>query len=68
MAARTGKRFPKGLRDGRELWLGGERIGSIADHPALSGATTALADVFDLQHQPADVAAPRSHGSRPIVM
>ena len=55
MAARTGEQFLKGLRDGRELWVGGERIGSIADHPALNGAATALAEVFDLQHQAADV-------------
>ncbi len=55
MAARTGEQFLKGLRDGRELWVGGDRIGSIADHPALNGAATALAEVFDLQHQAADV-------------
>jgi 4-hydroxyphenylacetate 3-monooxygenase oxygenase component len=54
MAARTGEQFLKGLRDGRELWVGGDRIGSIADHPALSGAAHALAEVFDLQHQAAD--------------
>src|SRR5688500_15170558 len=54
MAARTGKQFLQGLRDGRELWVGGDRIGSIADHPALAGAAQALAEVFDLQHQAAD--------------
>jgi 4-hydroxyphenylacetate 3-monooxygenase len=54
MAARTGEQFLKGLRDSRELWVGGDRIGSIADHPALSGAAHALAEVFDLQHQAAD--------------
>jgi 4-hydroxyphenylacetate 3-monooxygenase len=54
MAARTGEQFLKGLRDGRELWVGGDRIGSIADHAALNGAATAMAEVFDLQHQAAD--------------
>ena len=37
------------------LWVGGDKIGSIADHPALSGAAEALAAVFDLQHEAADV-------------
>ena len=55
MAARTGKQFLQGLRDGRELWVGGDKVGSIADHPALSGAAGALAEVFDLQHQAQDV-------------
>ena len=48
MAARTGKQFLQGLRDGRELWVGGDKIGSIADHPALRGAAGALDPM--LQH------------------
>jgi len=55
MAARTGEQFLRGLRDGRTLWVGGDKIGAIADHPALAGAAQALAEVFDLQHQAADV-------------
>ena len=54
MAARTGKQFLRGLRDGRELWVGRDKIRSIVDHPALAGAAQALAEVFDLQHQAAD--------------
>ena len=54
MAARTGEQFLRGLKDGRELWVGGERVRSIVDHPALSGAAHALAEVFDLQHRHAD--------------
>jgi 4-hydroxyphenylacetate 3-monooxygenase oxygenase component len=55
MAARTGGQFLQGLRDRRELWVGGDRIRSIADHPALTGAAHALAEVFDLQHAAADL-------------
>ncbi|MCW5747242.1 MAG: 4-hydroxyphenylacetate 3-hydroxylase [Alphaproteobacteria bacterium] len=55
MPARTGKQFLQGLKDSRELWVGSDKVGSIADHPALSGAAHALAEVFDLQHQAADV-------------
>ncbi len=55
MAARTGKQFLQGLRDGRQLWVGGDKVSSIADHPALRGAALALAEVFDLQHRAAEL-------------
>src|SRR5215470_18897596 len=54
MAARTGRQFLAGLRDARELWVGGDKVSSIVDHPALHGAAQALAEVFDLQHQASD--------------
>jgi 4-hydroxyphenylacetate 3-monooxygenase oxygenase component len=54
MAARTGSQFLAGLRDGRELWMGGGRVGAIAEHPALAGAARAIAEVFDLQHRAAN--------------
>ncbi len=55
MAARTGADFLAGLKDDREIWLGGERVENAATHPALSGAAHAIAEVFDLQHQEADL-------------
>jgi 4-hydroxyphenylacetate 3-monooxygenase oxygenase component len=55
MPARTGAQFLRGLKDGREIWLGGERVRDIADHPAFAGAAQAVADVFDLQHDAAGV-------------
>ena len=51
MPARTGAQFLRGLKDRREIWVGGERVTDIADHPAFTGAAHALADVFDLQHE-----------------
>ena len=54
MPARTGEQFLRGLRDQREVWLGGERVTDPASHPALSGAAHAIAAVFDLQHERAD--------------
>ena len=53
MAARTGEQFLSALRDGRELWVGGDKVASIADHPALAGAARALAEVYDLQYREA---------------
>ncbi|HKC50111.1 MAG TPA: 4-hydroxyphenylacetate 3-hydroxylase N-terminal domain-containing protein [Myxococcota bacterium] len=50
MGARTGEQFLESLRDGRELWLDGERVGDPTVHPALAGAAHLLAEIFDLQH------------------
>jgi 4-hydroxyphenylacetate 3-monooxygenase oxygenase component len=55
MAARTSAQFLHGLKDDREIWVGGERVTDIVDHPALTGAAHAIADVFDLQHEAADI-------------
>ena len=41
MAARTGKEFLKGLRGVREVWVDGERVTDVVDHPKLSGAAHA---------------------------
>jgi 4-hydroxyphenylacetate 3-monooxygenase len=56
MPARTGAQFLKGLAgDDREIWVGDERVRDIAGHPAFAGAARAIASVFDLQHQAADI-------------
>ncbi len=54
MAARTGEQFLRGLRDSREVWLGGEKVSDPTSHPALAGAAHSIAAVFDLQHAQAD--------------
>jgi 4-hydroxyphenylacetate 3-monooxygenase oxygenase component len=51
MPARTGAQFLQGLRDNRELWLGGDRVTDPMDHPALRGAACTIAAVFDLHYQ-----------------
>jgi 4-hydroxyphenylacetate 3-monooxygenase len=55
MPARTGAEFLRGLKAPREVWVEGERVTDVTTHPAFSGAAHALAEVFDLQHQAADV-------------
>jgi 4-hydroxyphenylacetate 3-monooxygenase oxygenase component len=55
MPARTGTEFLRGLKGAREVWVDGERVTDVTSHPAFAGAAHALADVFDLQHQAADV-------------
>ncbi len=60
MPARTGEQFLKGLRGPREVWVDGERIADVVDHPKLRGAAHALAEVFDLHHKHPDI-CDRSH-------
>ena len=55
MPARTGAQFLAGLKDDRELWLRGEKIENAAEHPELAGAAHAMARLFDLPHEHADV-------------
>ena len=52
MAARNGKQFLEGLRDGREVWLEGERVQDVTTHPKLSRMAHTLAGLYDLQHDP----------------
>jgi 4-hydroxyphenylacetate 3-monooxygenase len=52
--ARTGEQFLKGLRGPRAVWVDGERVADVADHPKLGGAARALAEIYDLQHAHAD--------------
>ena len=67
MAARTGQQFLAGLRGDREVWVEGERVTDVVSHPAFSGAAHALAEVFDLQHEHADVClVPDPETSEPI--
>lgn len=55
MPARTGAEFLRGLKAPREVWVEDERVTDVTTHPAFTGAAHALAEVFDLQHQAADI-------------
>ena len=53
MSLRTGAQYLEGLRDGREVWLAGERVADVTQHPPLAACACSLAEHFDLQHDPA---------------
>ena len=53
MAVRTGKQYLEALRDGREVWLDGERVEDVTVHPKLARMAQTLAGLYDLQHDPA---------------
>lgn len=50
--AMDGATYLESLRDSREVWYRGERIGDVTTHPALSGVCRSLARLYDLQHAP----------------
>ena len=53
MGIRTGRQFLDGLRDSREIWLEGELVQDVTTHPRLGRMARTLADLYDLQHDPA---------------
>ena len=52
MPVRSGAEFLAGLRDGREVWLHGERVPDVTTHPLLGRCARTLAELYDLQHDP----------------
>ena len=53
MAIRRGSDYLTGIQDERQVWLGTERVADVTAHPRLGDFAKALADVYDLQHDPA---------------
>jgi len=53
MSLKTGAEFLQSLRDGREVWINGERVVDVTQHPQLCGCADSLAEIYDLQNDPA---------------
>ena len=50
--ALTGAEYLESLRDGREVWIRGERVESVPDHPAFANAARFFASLYDSLHAP----------------
>ncbi|HEX9584657.1 MAG TPA: 4-hydroxyphenylacetate 3-hydroxylase N-terminal domain-containing protein, partial [Gammaproteobacteria bacterium] len=50
---RTGKEYVDGLRDGREVWINGERVADVTSHPAFEPMIKVRARIYDMAHEPA---------------
>ena len=50
MPIRRGEEYLESLRDGRRLWVMGQRVEDVTTHPALAGCARSVAAVYDLQH------------------
>src|SRR6478735_2330135 len=52
MGARTGAQFLEGLRKTRrEIWVDGEKIADVTQHPKLRGGAESIAAIYDRQHE-----------------
>ena len=53
MAPITGDDYLESLRDGREVWLYGERVTDVTTHPAYRNSARSIARLYDALHDPA---------------
>ncbi len=49
---RTGRQYLDGLKDGREVWIDGERITDVTTDRRFRGGAQTMAELLDMQHEP----------------
>ena len=53
MTIRTGNEYKQGLSDKpRDVWINGEHITNVIDHPIFAASIKEIANIYDLQHNP----------------
>lgn len=52
MGIRTGAEYRQGLRDGRTIYVNGERVKDVTTYPPFQRIVGTLAALYDLQHHP----------------
>ncbi len=50
---RTGEQYRDSLRDGRQVWINGERVADVTRHPAFKPIVDVRARLYDMAHEPA---------------
>ena len=53
---RTGAQYQDSIDDGRQVWIDGEKVTTVTDHPMFKPIVGARARIFDLAHEPASQA------------
>ncbi len=48
---KTGEQYRDSIRDGREVWINGERVEDVPNHPAFKPVIDARARIYDMQHE-----------------
>jgi 4-hydroxyphenylacetate 3-monooxygenase len=63
---RTGEQYRDSIRDGREVWINGERVKDVASHPMFKPVVDIRARIYDMQHEAAtrDVMTYEEKGER----
>ena len=49
---RTGEEYRESIRDGREIYMDGERVDDVTVHPMFKPLVDIRARIYDLQHDP----------------
>ena len=50
---RTGDEYRESIRDGREVWIDGERVADVTTHPSFKPIVDVRARIYDLAHESA---------------
>jgi 4-hydroxyphenylacetate 3-monooxygenase len=50
---RTGAEYRESIRDGRQVWIDGERVSDVTTHPAFKPIVDVRARIYDLAHEAA---------------
>ncbi len=50
---RTGSEYLQSIRDGREVYINGERVRDVTTHPMFKPLVSIRARIYDMQHEPA---------------
>src|SRR5437868_14566469 len=48
----TGAEYLESIRDGREIWIYGERVKDVTTHPAFRNTCRMIARLYDALHDP----------------
>ena len=49
---RTGEEYRESIRDGREVYINGEKVEDVPTHPAFKPLVDIRARIYDMQHEP----------------
>ena len=48
---RTGEQYRDSLKDGRNVWIDGEKVKDVATHPAFKPIVDIRARIYDMAHE-----------------
>ncbi len=54
---RTGQQYRDSIRDGRQVWINGDRVADVTQHPMFRPIVDVRARIYDMAHEPAHAAA-----------
>jgi 4-hydroxyphenylacetate 3-monooxygenase len=49
---KSGREHLESLRDGRDVYIGGEKVDDVTAHPAFRNAARTIAGIYDLKARP----------------